>query len=129
MTTSVEVPFSIACALPSLTVLDITNNVRREVAEADRKSGIAYISAAQAESLVRVNEREAGFFEDVETLLERFVPVGLVDREKLLLALLGPRTEGIPFADGQLCLGRWQRVLLFGFNGGSNADWMLTLVG
>ena len=30
--TSVEIPVSIAAALPNLTVLDITNDVRREVA-------------------------------------------------------------------------------------------------
>jgi hypothetical protein len=30
--TSVEIPVSIAAALPNLTVLDITNEVRREVA-------------------------------------------------------------------------------------------------
>ena len=30
--TSVEIPLSIAAALPNLTVLDITNDVQREVA-------------------------------------------------------------------------------------------------
>jgi hypothetical protein len=41
--TSVEIPVSVAAALPSLTVLDITNDVRQEVA-ADGGSGIAYVS-------------------------------------------------------------------------------------
>ena len=42
--TSVEVPYSIASALPSLTVLDITNEIRRELSSSGRESGIAYVS-------------------------------------------------------------------------------------
>jgi len=41
--TSVEVPYSIAAALPSLSVMDITNDVSREVAAAEVASGIAYL--------------------------------------------------------------------------------------
>ena len=36
--TSVEIPVSIAAALPNLTVLDITNEVRREIASAGGSS-------------------------------------------------------------------------------------------
>ena len=50
--TSVEIPYSIAAALPSLAVLDITNEIAREVAEAEVSSGIAYISSG-SDSLVR----------------------------------------------------------------------------
>ena len=39
--TTVEVPYSIAAALPSLSVMDITNDVSREVAESGVSSGIA----------------------------------------------------------------------------------------
>jgi len=53
----------------------------------------------------------------------------VADRERLLLLLLGPRTEQIPFIDGTLCLGQWQRVLLFGFNGDARADYTLTILG
>ena len=41
--TTVEVPYSIAAALPSLSVMDITNDVAREVAESDVNSGIVYL--------------------------------------------------------------------------------------
>ena len=43
--TTVEVPYSIAAALPSLSVMDITNDVSREVAAADVTHGIAYLHA------------------------------------------------------------------------------------
>jgi thiamine phosphate synthase YjbQ (UPF0047 family) len=126
--TSVEVPYSIAAALPSLAVLDITNDVAHEVADAGVRSGIAYISGS-GESLVRASEREAGLFEDLEELCSRLVPLETRERERLLAFLLGPRTEHVPFVDGRLCLGRWQRLLLFSFEESCRSDWTLTVVG
>jgi len=125
---SVEIPYSIACALPTLVVLDITNDVRHEVERGELEDGIAYITSG-AESLVRVNERESGFFADLERLLQGLVPVGDPDRERILELLLGARTEGVPFAERRLCLGQWQRILLFGFDAGISTDWTLTAVG
>ena len=127
--TTVEVPYSIAAALPSLSVMDITNDVSREVAESSVSSGIAYLHTASTLSLVRVQERETGFFEDLESLLERVVPGTLRSRERLLAFLLGPRSEHIPFADGALCLGQWQRILLFSLDAQHRPEWTLTLVG
>ena len=46
--TSVEVPYSIASALPSLTVLDITNEIRRELSRSGHDSGIAYVAPLAA---------------------------------------------------------------------------------
>jgi len=126
--TSVEVPYSIACVLPSLVVLDITNEIAHEVTEAEWSSGIVFVTAGEG-GLIRVNEREAGFFADVESLLERLVPLDVPGRERLLAFLLGAGTEQVPFAAGQLCLGRWQRILLFGFSEEFAPEWTLTLVG
>ena len=126
--TSVEIPVSIAAALPNLTVLDITNEVRREVASTGG-SGIAFVSPNGDPSLIRVQERETGFFSDLECLLERLVPLTADERTRLLSFLLGPRTEQIPYAEGSLCLGRWQRILLVGFEDRCADEWTLTLVG
>ncbi|MDX6482374.1 MAG: hypothetical protein QOE95_145 [Gaiellaceae bacterium] len=127
--TSVEIPYSIACALPTLAALDITNEIQHELRAAPHAHGIAFVSPEDGPSLVRVCERESGFFEDVEALLARVVPEEVGERERLVCALLGPRTEQIPFADGRLCLGQWQRVLLVSFVGGWRDRWTLTLVG
>ena len=127
--TSVEVPYSIASALPSLTVLDITNEVKRELAGSTRSSGIAYVSPLDDIALVRVQERESGFFSDLEDLLTRLVPQEEPERERLLCGLLGPRSEQIPFRDGELSLGQWQRILLMGFDRPSQPRWNLTILG
>jgi thiamine phosphate synthase YjbQ (UPF0047 family) len=126
--TSVEVPFSIAAALPTLSVIDITNDVSREVRGARTRQGIVYVTPGSEPWVVRVQEREAGFFCDVEEMLKRLIPLEVGGRERMLLALLGPRTEAIPYLDGRLCLGTWQRILIVGLNG-SPADWSLTFVG
>ena len=125
--TSVEIPVSIAAALPNLSVLDITNDVRREVASSGG-SGIAYVSPNGDPSLIRVQERESGFFADLEGLLERLVPLELDERSRLVSMLLGPRTEQIPFSDGSLHLGQYQRIFLVGFEDRCSAEWMLTIV-
>jgi len=125
--TSVEIPVSIAAALPTLTVLDITNDVRREVASTGG-SGIAFVSPNGDPSLIRVQERETGFFSDLEDLLERLVPLEAGERARLVSMLLGPRTEQIPFSDGSLCLGRYQRIFLVAFEDRCSDEWMLTVV-
>ena len=125
--TSVEIPVSIAAALPNLTVLDITNEVRREVASSGG-SGIAFVSPNGDPSLIRVQERESGFFTDLECLLERLIPLGAEERTRLVSMLLGPRTEQIPFSDGSLCLGQYQRIFLVAFEDRCSNDWMLTVV-
>jgi thiamine phosphate synthase YjbQ (UPF0047 family) len=127
--TSIEVPYAIAAALPTLSVMDITNDVSAAVAGDAREEGIAYIHGGSSASVVRIQERETGFFEDLEGLLARIVPSGTQARARVLSALLGPRTEAVPFRHGCLCLGTWQRVLLFSLDAEHRGDWNLTLLG
>ena len=126
--TSVEIPYSIAAALPSLAVVDVTNDVARAVSRSPDGDGIAYVSSGET-SLVRIAERESGIFQDLECFLERLVSKEANGRERMLALLLGPRTEQIPFSDGELCLGRYQRILVFSFDESCRSDWTLTLVG
>jgi thiamine phosphate synthase YjbQ (UPF0047 family) len=127
--TSVEVPYSIAAALPTLSVMDITNDVQRAVADSGRREGIAYVHAVPAATVIRIQERETGFFEDLECLLERVVPGDTPARARVVSALLGPRTEGVPFREAALCLGTWQRVLLFSLDAEHSAEWSVTVLG
>lgn len=88
--TSIEIPYSIAAALPSLSVIDITNEVARAIDRGEVEHGVAFVSPRDERALVRVNEREAGVFEDFEALLARLVPCEREEREALLALLLGP---------------------------------------
>lgn len=128
--TSIEISHSesVAAALPTLLVRDITEGVASELTCGTVDSGIASLTGEPG-TLIRVQEREAGFFCDVEELLGRFVPQDAADRLKHLLFLLGPGTEQIPFIDRKLCLGQWQRVMLFDLEGRSRGDWTLSVVG
>jgi thiamine phosphate synthase YjbQ (UPF0047 family) len=127
--TSIEVPYSIAAALPTLSVMDVTNDVSQTLARSGRSEGIAYIHVTHSRSLVRIQERETGFFEDLEGLLERIVPSDVEGRERLVASLLAPRSEQVPFRDGRLCLGRFQRILLFSLDAEHRNEWTLTLLG
>jgi len=127
--TSIEVPYSIAAALPTLSVMDITNDVSHQLAASGRQDGIAYVHPSHPLSVVRVQERETGFFEDLEVLLERIVPGSHPSRERLVAALLSPRSEQVPFVDGALCLGRFQRIMVFSLDAEHRSDWSLTLLG
>ena len=127
--TSIEVPYSIAAALPTLSVMDITNDVSQSVASADCRAGIAYVHPLHSLTIVRVQERETGFFEDLEVLLERIVPSGNPNRERMVASLLSPRSEQVPFAVGALCLGRFQRIMLFSLDAEHRSEWSLTLLG
>lgn len=127
--TSIEVPYSIAAALPTLSVMDITNDVSQAVARSGRSDGIAYVHPRHPLTVVRVQERETGFFEDLEVLLDRIVPSGHPSRERLVAALLSPRSEQVPFSDGALCLGRFQRIMVFSLEAEHRSEWSLTLLG
>jgi thiamine phosphate synthase YjbQ (UPF0047 family) len=78
--------------------------------------------------VIRVQERETGFFSDLECMLERLVPLEVDERTRLVSMLLGPRTEQIPFSDGSLCLGHYQRIFLVAFEDRCSNEWILTLV-
>lgn len=127
--TSIEIPYSIAAALPSLSVFDITNDVQNALASSEQESGLALVSPREERAFVRVNERESGIFEDFEALLASLVPCDRSEREMLLGLLLGPRGEQIPFGSRRLRLGEWQRVFLFSFDGGFDVGWRLTSIG
>jgi thiamine phosphate synthase YjbQ (UPF0047 family) len=108
--------------------MDITNDIAKSVALSGTKEGIAYINATSCMAVVRIQERETGIFEDLEMLFDRLVPAG-AERARVLSTLLGPRTEAVPISEGCLCLGTYQRVLLFSLDADHRSEWSLTILG
>jgi thiamine phosphate synthase YjbQ (UPF0047 family) len=128
--TSIEIPYSVAAALPTLSALDITNDIQHALADSELECGIALLYPRSERAIVRVNERESGIFEDFENLLARIVPCDWPEREALLALLLGPRGDQIPFSSRRLQLGEWQRVLLLSFDESiCDPGWKMTLIG
>jgi len=100
---------------------------------------------------VRVNEWENGFLEDFAVMLKRLVPtehyyahddwdrrtenISEDDQEfgnghsHCMSMLLGPAGESIPIAEGELCLGTWQRVLFLELDRPRDRRWLVQVVG
>ena len=108
--TSIEVPYSIAAALPTLSVMDITNEVR-EVGRALRAARTASRTSPRrarcrssaSRSARPASSRISSACSSASCRATRRA------RERLVHALLGSRTEQVPFSEGCLCLGQWQR--------------------
>ena len=134
-----------------LTVTDITEEVQEAVRESGIVQGIACIYSPHTTCCVRVNEFEAGFLEDFTELLRRLVPsegyyahddwdrrteniceedmaFGNVHSHCMSM-ILGSASESIPVADGELCLGQWQRVLFIELDRERDRRWLVKVVG
>ena len=134
-----------------LTVTDITEDVQEAVRQSGILDGICSVYSPHTTCSVRVNEWERGFLEDFAELLKRLVPTESYyahddfdrrtenicpeDMEQgnghshCMAMLMGTAGESVPVREGELCLGQWQRVLLFCIDGDTRAEYTLTLLG
>jgi secondary thiamine-phosphate synthase enzyme len=134
-----------------LTITDITDDVRDIITESGIKDGVVCVYSPHTTCSVRVNEFETGFLEDFAVLLKRLVPTDTYyahdDWDKrtenicpedlefrnghahCMSMLLGPAGESIPVRAGQLCLGRWQRVLFLELDRERDRRWLVQVVG
>jgi thiamine phosphate synthase YjbQ (UPF0047 family) len=128
-TTEVQFPAPVAAQLPTLTAFDVTADVTRAIGAAAEQNGIALISAPAGPWVVRVGEAEAGTLFDADGVLNRLVTMESEWRDQLLCLLLGGRTQAVPFAEGRLCLGCRQRILIIGLRQPGPLDWLLTVTG
>jgi len=135
-----------------LSVTDITEDVAEAVRKSGVHNGIACVYSPHTTCCVRVNEFESGFLEDFARLLRRLVPddghyyahddwdkrtenVCAEDMDfgnghsHCMSMLLGSAGEAIPVADGELCLGQWQRVLFLELDRERDRRWLVSVVG
>jgi secondary thiamine-phosphate synthase enzyme len=105
-------------------LLNITSDVESVVADADVKDGTCLVFAPHATAAVLLNEDESGFKADVEKLLERWIPKGDWEHDKidsnatshLASALIG-QSKVIPIIDSRLNLGSWQEIFFVELDG------------
>ncbi len=111
--------------------LDLTEDVREHVARAKVRHGQVTVMTPHTTTAVVVNESETGFLNDLRRVVGELVPVeGYYEHDDHAVRtenlqedefinghahvrqiLVGETTVTIPVVEGELVLGRWQRIL------------------
>lgn len=108
----------------SLTELvDITPEVENEVRSIGIKEGVCIVTIPHISAGLMIGENENGFLSDVINLLSKLVPPGdyqavfNTNAEAQLKAILLDSSKVIPVVDGEIKLGRWQRLFFVELDG------------
>ena len=128
--------------------LDVTDRVCAVVREAGVQAGLVVVYSRHTTAAVTINEWEPLLLEDMARLLERVAPeddayrhndfsvrtVNMIEDESpnghahCRQLLLGA-SETIPVVDGQVALGRWQRVFLVELDQPRTRDVLVQVLG
>ncbi len=107
-------------------IVDITEEVRREIRGASVENGLVTLFTPSSTSALTTAEYESGVVHDLQVLFDRLVPPSAEYRHNLRWgdgnghaharhALLGPSLT-IPLVEGRLTLGTWQQILFLDFD-------------
>jgi secondary thiamine-phosphate synthase enzyme len=114
-------------------LIDLTDDVVGAVERSAVRNGMALVYSPHTTCAIVINERESGFFEDFNDLLDQLVPKegpyyrhddlairteGLEDdphdvpngHSHCRAALLASSSQAIPIVDGSLLLGHYQKI-------------------
>jgi secondary thiamine-phosphate synthase enzyme len=131
--------------------IDLTDDVGLFVRSTGIKNGIISVVSEHTTAAIRVNENESGFIQDFKDLIIKLIPPGQYYRhndsairtENIDCAddrctlnghshcqhmLLGT-SETLPVTDGELKLGRWQRIFLVELCSSRERQVVLTVIG
>ncbi len=109
-------------------ILDITNQVEKEVEKANSKDGIALVYSPHTTTAIVINEAERGLLEDLINSISNLIPEksnyihNRIDDNAdahIRASLLGNAVV-VPFENRRLLLGTWQRILFIEFDGPRN---------
>jgi len=104
--------------------VDITGEVEREVQATGLKAGTATVFVRHTTAALTIIENEPGLVQDMKALWDRLIPNGMHYKHNvhddnghahLRAALQGPSLV-VPFVEGKLALGTWQRIVLVDFD-------------
>jgi secondary thiamine-phosphate synthase enzyme len=131
--------------------LDVTDDLSDMVARSGVSNGMALVYSPHTTCAIVINERESGFIRDFCRLMEGLVPQsGPYDHDDLdartenleddphdipngwahcRQALLGAASQTIPIVDGDLLLGRWQRVFFIELDRARDRRVLMQVVG
>ncbi|ASQ91588.1 secondary thiamine-phosphate synthase enzyme [Prosthecochloris sp. GSB1] len=121
---------TIACSTNSpIEIIDITGQIKSTLAASGLRQGQATIISRHTTAFVNINEHEPRLLEDMVTFLKRLVPKdgdylhnlapldGRDNAHSHLMGLFMNASETIPFANGELLLGKWQSVFFVELDG------------
>ena len=117
-------------------MIDLTARVAEVVARADVAEGLCSVYTPHATAAIVVNENDdPNVCVDTLDALDRLIPAGIWRHDRvdgnaashIQASILGPG-ETIPVADGRLCLGRWQAVMLVELDGPRERKVLVTVV-
>jgi len=106
-------------------LIDITDNVKRVVANIGTENGIISLYAQGATAALMIQENwDPSVPTDVVNFLQKLIPRGVWLHDKqdgngdshLKAGLIGP-SETIPIIDGKLGLSQWQNIFFCEFDG------------
>jgi secondary thiamine-phosphate synthase enzyme len=121
-------------------IIDLTDDVRREVSESGIQSGVACIFTRSSTSAVTTVEYEPGLQKDLPDALERLFPKGIEygheqmwhdgnGHSHVRAAFMKPSLS-VPFVDGNLLLGTWQQIVFVELDNKSrNRELVVQIVG
>ncbi|MGH9023017.1 MAG: secondary thiamine-phosphate synthase enzyme YjbQ [Acidimicrobiia bacterium] len=107
-------------------VIDLTGHARKAISNAGLNEGLCTVFAAHSTCGMTTIECEPGCNHDLNVVLERLAPQddAWAHNERnddtnghshVRAALIGPSVT-IPFADGELLVGTWQKVVMIDFD-------------
>lgn len=106
-------------------IVDLTQQVQDAVADCGIPDGQATVFTLDPGCVVMMNEREAGLLQDIKAAIKRLDTVEPEEGR----AMIGSTSVVVPVTDGNLYLGRWQRVLLVELGGACDRDIVVQIVG
>lgn len=126
-------------------LVDVTDRVRAVIAETDIETGLALVSTPHTTCAVIVNESESGFSADLAGALESLAPrSGRYEHDDaphdeefespngyahVRAAFVSSPSVTLPIRDGDLTLGRWQRIFLVELDRARPRTVQITLLG
>ncbi len=131
--------------------VDVTADVVQTVEKSGVDNGMALVYSPHTTCAIVINERESGFIKDFEELIEGLVPNHTYYRHDDMTlrtenleddphetpnghahckqGLIASASQTIPVIDGQLMLGRWQRVFFLELDRGRDRRVFIQVMG
>jgi secondary thiamine-phosphate synthase enzyme len=106
-------------------LMNITGSIRKVITDSKIKNGIVNILVQHTTAGLYINEDEPDLRQDVENLMEKFVPKGMgyqhdrrdENAHSHLRSMFLGSSVTLPLGNGAMPLGTWQNIMCIDFDG------------